>query len=58
MTDTELDSDHHPIVENYQQRAEASYHDTHYPQRYCDHCDNPYTGPAVFCSLRCAVAAA
>lgn len=29
-----------------------------HPERKCDHCAKPYAGPAVFCSLRCALAAA
>jgi RNase P subunit RPR2 len=27
-----------------------------YPERKCDQCGTPYSGPAVFCSLACAVA--
>lgn len=36
--------------------AEAAYHDDGYPERDCDRCGRPYRGPAVYCSLRCAIA--
>lgn len=35
--------------------ARASYHDDSYPERACDHCHQPYRGPAVYCSLECAL---
>jgi hypothetical protein len=41
-----------------QERARAAYRDDSYPERACDHCGKPYRGPAVFCSLECAIAAA
>lgn len=39
-------------------KACAAYRDDSCPSRTCDQCDNAYRGPAVFCSLRCAKAAA
>lgn len=37
-------------------RARAMYHDDTQPERGCDHCAKTYRGPAVYCSLRCALA--
>jgi hypothetical protein len=37
-------------------RALAAYRDTSFPERACDHCSQPYRGPAVYCSLACAQA--
>ena len=37
-------------------RARAAYRDPAYPWRACDGCGRPYRGPAVYCSLDCAVA--
>lgn len=37
-------------------RAEALYHDSSFPARACDYCGRSYTGPAVYCSLDCALA--
>lgn len=34
------------------------YRDDSFPERHCDECGRPYRGPAVFCSLKCALAAA
>jgi hypothetical protein len=36
-------------------RAVASYRDASFPERACDHCGQLYQGPAVYCSLSCAV---
>lgn len=36
--------------------AARAYRDDRYPERRCDHCDTPYRGPAVYCSLECAQA--
>lgn len=36
--------------------AEVSYWDPGCPPRQCDKCGQTYTGPAVYCSLRCATA--
>jgi hypothetical protein len=33
----------------------AAYHDALFPERACDACGKPYRGPAVYCSLRCAI---
>jgi hypothetical protein len=42
------------------QRAEAAYRDDSYPERLCDRtgCGKLYRGPAVYCCLTCALAAA
>lgn len=37
-------------------RARASYNDTRWPVRACDRCEKDYQGPAVYCSLDCALA--
>jgi hypothetical protein len=37
-------------------RAEAAYSDPSCPARDCDHCGRSYAGPAVYCSLGCALA--
>jgi hypothetical protein len=34
----------------------ASYHDETCEPRACDHCSATYRGPAVYCSLECALA--
>jgi hypothetical protein len=39
-----------------QWRARAAYQDDNYPPRPCDHCRLEYRGPAVYCSLECALA--
>lgn len=31
------------------------YKDDRYPERECDYCHHSYKGPAVYCSLRCAL---
>jgi hypothetical protein len=36
--------------------ARAAYRDDSFPARLCDRCGTPYRGPAVYCSLACAVA--
>lgn len=36
-------------------RAVQSYVDPSFPERQCDYCGKPYRGPAVYCSLICAV---
>ncbi len=36
--------------------ARASYHNPTFPPRQCLHCGTDYTGPAVYCSLDCALA--
>ena len=35
---------------------EEAYRDDSFPERDCDHCGKPYKGPAVYCSLHCAMA--
>src|SRR4051812_30061416 len=34
----------------------SAYLDDSYPERTCDHCGRLYRGPAVVCSLSCAIA--
>jgi ribosomal protein S27AE len=34
----------------------ASYRDDRFAERACDRCGKPYRGPAVYCSLACALA--
>ena len=36
--------------------AAKAYRDARYPERACDRCGGLYRGPAVYCSLDCAVA--
>ena len=36
--------------------AEASYRNPSFFARKCDHCGKTYRGPAVYCSLECALA--
>lgn len=36
--------------------ARAAYRDDSYQERDCDHCGKPFRGPAIYCSLECAVA--
>lgn len=38
--------------------GEAAYVNPDWPPRACDHCGKEYHGPAVFCSLTCALAEA
>jgi hypothetical protein len=35
---------------------EEAYRDDAFDERLCDHCGKSYRGPAVYCSLECAVA--
>lgn len=44
-----------PLPERLTSFARASYHDDGFPARACDHCGRIYRGPAVYCSLRCAL---
>lgn len=37
-------------------RARAMYRDASQPERTCERCWRPYHGPALYCSLRCALA--
>jgi hypothetical protein len=37
-------------------REIGCYRDDTSPERACDHCQRPYRGPAVYCSLTCALA--
>lgn len=37
-------------------RALGAYRDDTFPERKCDYCGKLYRGPAVYCSLPCAVA--
>jgi hypothetical protein len=42
--------------DSYQKRAVNYYQNDRFEERACDHCGNPYRGPAVYCSLACAQA--
>jgi hypothetical protein len=45
-----------PLPERTTAFARAAYRDDSFPARLCDRCGTPYRGPAVYCSLECAVA--
>jgi hypothetical protein len=45
-----------PLPDRATQFARASYRDDSYPSRACDHCGQPYRGPAIYCSFECAIA--
>jgi hypothetical protein len=45
-----------PLPERTTAFARAAYRDDSFPARLCDHCGTSYRGPAVYCSLTCAVA--
>jgi hypothetical protein len=36
--------------------ADDAYRDVRFEERTCNCCGKPYRGPAVYCSLACAVA--
>ena len=36
--------------------AYHDYHDPSCPERHCDYCGLRYRGPAVYCSIECAIA--
>jgi len=38
------------------ERTMRAYRDRRFPERSCDHCGKPYQGPAVYCSIDCALA--
>jgi hypothetical protein len=43
--------------EEMRKRAIKLYRNENYRERNCDNCGKPYRGPAVYCSLECALAA-
>jgi hypothetical protein len=45
----------HQFIDDASPPADA-YRDDRFAERSCDHCGKPYRGPAVYCSLECAVA--
>jgi hypothetical protein len=45
-----------PLPDRATSFARASYRDDGFPERHCDRCSMLYRGPAVYCSLECAVA--
>ena len=45
-------------TDDFTQAARNAYRDAGCPERTCDNCGKTYRGPAVFCSLECALAAA
>jgi hypothetical protein len=38
--------------------ARLAYHDPAQPEKLCEHCGRPFTGPALFCSIECSEASA
>lgn len=44
------------IVIGVEKPGEDRYHDARFLERQCDHCGRAYQGPAVYCSLDCALA--
>ncbi len=42
-----------PTLSDY---ARTAYRNDDFPERQCDHCGTMYCGPAVYCSLDCAIA--
>lgn len=45
-----------PLPDRATAFARSAYRNDSFPRRYCDYCDAIYRGPAVYCSLECAVA--
>lgn len=45
-----------PVLERATVFARAAYRDDTFPGRCCDYCGQSYRGPAVYCSLECALA--
>jgi hypothetical protein len=45
-----------PLPERTTAFARAAYRDDSYQERSCDRCGVIYRGPAVYCSLTCAIA--
>jgi hypothetical protein len=41
---------------SYCESADDAYRDVRLEERVCDRCGKPYRGPAVYCSLACALA--
>jgi len=41
---------------NEEAKSNDAYRDDTFPERPCDRCGKPYRGPAVYCSLTCAIA--
>ncbi len=41
---------------NAKRRAQDAYRDESCPIRLCDRCRLPYRGPAIYCTLECAIA--
>jgi hypothetical protein len=44
-----------PLPKRVSSWGRASYRDDRFPSRVCDRCGQTYHGPAVYCSLDCAV---
>jgi hypothetical protein len=38
-----------------QEALNRTYHNPAFPSRLCDACHEPYTGPALYCSLQCTL---
>jgi hypothetical protein len=45
-----------PLPEQINAWARARYRDDSFPSQVCEKCGQTYHGPAVYCSLDCAVA--
>jgi len=45
-----------PLPDRATEFARLSYIDESFPARNCDRCQRRYQGPAVYCSLECALA--
>src|SRR3954462_8670222 len=45
-----------PLPDRFTEFARISYIDESFPARNCDRCRRQYRGPAVYCSLKCALA--
>lgn len=45
-----------PLPNRLTQWTRSSYRDDSYAERGCDNCKRLYRGPAVYCSLECAIA--
>lgn len=44
-----------PKSDDFYAEPMQGYRDDVYPERLCDHCGTLYRGPAVYCSLDCAL---
>jgi hypothetical protein len=56
MTYTEFLTFARDLLEASKAIAPDAYVDNAFPERPCDRCGKPYRGPALYCSLTCALA--